>query len=98
MELASEVSGARRRFFFFYFLVVASYSSNETVAANCDVWGAVVVLAFGCRFMMPIFIFNIDYLAMAYLLLSHYFTYTAFQFNQVGWCFLVMAIAYFCPY
>jgi hypothetical protein len=25
-------------------------------------------------------------------------TYAAFWFNQVGWCFLMIAIAYFCSY
>ena len=76
-------------------LLLDSSSSNEIVAGKCGVLGVVVALAFGRQFMMPIFIFNIhSFRPLPYLCLC-IITYIAFRFNQVGWYFLVMIIAYF---
>jgi len=65
---------------------------------NRGVLGAIVVLAFGCRFMVLIFIFNINYLQPLPYPCFCIIAYIVFQFNLVGWCFLVVAIAYFCSH
>ena len=91
-SLHVEWGGARR--WFSLLLVVASCSDNEIVVVKYGILGAIVTLAFGHQLMMLIFIFNIN----SFQALPHFLfciiTYTTLQFDQVGWYFLVMAIAY----
>ena len=98
MELAGGMRGELTCGFSSLHPVVASCSVNDIVATKCGVLGAIVALMFGCQFMVPIVVFNINkFWPLPYLCLC-IITYIAFQFNQVNWCFLVTNIAYFCSY